>query len=85
MGSRMKTTVELPDQLLIEAKKHAAEYRTTIRSLIERGLRHELGQKATARKPKPAIKWVTVPGGPPKGLDVSDRETMMGWLLRDRA
>jgi hypothetical protein len=85
MGSCMKTTVELPDQLLIEVKKHAAEHRTTIRALIERGLRHELGQKAPARKPKPAIKWVTVPGGPPKGLDVSDRKKTMEWLLRDRS
>lgn len=84
MGSCMKTTVELPDRLLIDAKKHAAERRTTIRALIESGLRHELGQKAPAKKPKPAIKWVTVPGGPPKGLDVADREKTMEWLLRDR-
>jgi len=38
----MKTTVDLPDDLLIAAKKLAAERRTTLRSLIERGLRREL-------------------------------------------
>lgn len=74
--------MELPDRLLIDVKKHAAEQRTTIRALIERGLRHELGQKTPAKKPKLAIKWVTVPGGPPKGWDVSDREKMMEWLLK---
>ncbi len=38
----MKTTVELPDDLLISAKKRAAELRCSLRTLIERGLRHEL-------------------------------------------
>lgn len=35
----MKTTVELPDSLLREAKRVALRERTTIRALIERGLR----------------------------------------------
>ena len=39
----MKTTVEIPDELLVEAQKHAAEQRTTLRALIERALRRELG------------------------------------------
>ena len=33
----MKTTLELPDDLFIAAKKKAAESRTTLRSLVERG------------------------------------------------
>jgi hypothetical protein len=81
----MKTTIELPDALLIQAKQFAAGRRTTLRALMERGLRHELKQAAPARKKRPAIKWVTVPGGPPKDWDVSDRESMMTRLLRDRA
>ena len=43
IGCCMKITVEIQDELLIEAKKHAAEHRTTVRALIENGLRHELG------------------------------------------
>jgi hypothetical protein len=79
----MKTTVEVPDDLLIEAKKHAAEHRTTIRALIENGLRHELGERARPPKPqRPAIRWVTVPGGLPKGLDVADRAKMMRRLMK---
>jgi hypothetical protein len=81
----MKTTIELPDELLIQAKQFAAGQRTTMRALIERGLRHELKRTAPAKKKRPAIKWVTVPAGPPKDLDVADRESMMERLLRDRA
>jgi hypothetical protein len=79
----MKTTVEIPDDLLVEAKKHAAEHRTTIRALIERGLRRELGGQALAPKAKrPVIRWVTVPGGLPKGMDVSDRAKMLQRLMK---
>lgn len=38
----MKTTLELPDALLIEAKSAAARRRTTLRALMESALRREL-------------------------------------------
>ena len=80
---RMKTTVEVPDDLLIEAKKHAAEHRTTVRALIENGLRRELGAPAQPSKHKrPAIRWVTVQGGLPKGMDVADRAKMIERLMK---
>ena len=83
MGPCMKTTVEISDDLLIEAKKHAAEHRTTIRALMERGLRRELGGQAPPAKAKPpAIRWVTVAGGLPKGMDVSDRAKMIQRLMK---
>jgi hypothetical protein len=41
----MKTTVELPDALLREAKRVALREKTTVRALIERGLRHVLGRR----------------------------------------
>jgi hypothetical protein len=80
MGCCMKTTVEIQDELLIEAKKHAAERRTTVRALIESGLRHELG--APAKTKRPSIRWVTVAGGLPKGMDVADRAKMIERLLK---
>jgi hypothetical protein len=79
----MKTTVELPDELLIAAKKRAAELRCSLRVLIERGLRHELAAPhASARRKRRPIRWVTVPGGLPRGLDVRDRAAMRDWLRR---
>ena len=41
----MKTTIEISEQLLREAKKGAARDRTTLRTLVEQGLRHELSQR----------------------------------------
>lgn len=40
----MKTTLDLPDDLLIEAKATAAKRRTTLRAMIEHALRRELGE-----------------------------------------
>ena len=80
----MKTTIELPDELLIAVKKHAAEHRTTIRALVESGLRGELQKPRRKSKKRPAIKWVTVPGGLPPGLDISDRTKMMDFIMADR-
>lgn len=77
----MKTTIELPDELLIEAKKRAAEQRTTLRRLFARGLRRELDAADPARRPEErTIRWVVVDGGLPPGLDLADREHMHDWL-----
>ena len=80
----MKTTIDLPDDLLIAAKKLAAERRTTIRSLVERGLRKELGgSESRATRRRPTIRWVTVKGGLAPGLSVADRARMMNRCYRD--
>ena len=85
MVFHMKTTIDLPDDLLIAAKKRAAETRTTLREIFERGLRRELRQSRLGRRGSPrrrAIRWVTAQGGLPPGLDVADREKMHEWLRR---
>ena len=86
MFSRMKTTVDLPDDLMIAAKQRAAELHEPLRALIERGLRSEIGRttvQGTGGKPV-AIRWVTVPGGIPAGVDVADRSAMHDWLRQQR-
>ena len=45
----MKTTVEISPALLARAKKLAAQRQTTLRALIEAGLRHVLASEDTPR------------------------------------
>lgn len=81
----MKTTVDLPDELLVAAKKRAAETRSTLRALIERGLRHELsGPRGRGSGQRSRIRWVTVDGGLPPDVDMNDRQSMSDWIRRHR-
>lgn len=78
---RMKTTIELPDDLLIAAKKRAAELRRPLRSLVEEGLRARLARREKGRATKPRkIRWVLVKGGLPPDLDLTDRVKMHDWM-----
>ncbi len=80
----MKATVELPSELIISAKKRAAELRRPLRELIERGLRRELGRTSVPLRTRRRVKltWVTVDGGLPPDVDVSNRASMHEWLRR---
>lgn len=82
MGLYMKTTIELPDDLFIEAKKRAAELRRPLRSLIEEGLRAVLNQQSqeTQSPKRKKIRWVTSSGGITPGIDPRDRSTFYKWL-----
>ncbi|MFZ5471369.1 MAG: type II toxin-antitoxin system VapB family antitoxin [Myxococcota bacterium] len=73
----MKTTIEIADALLGEAKKVAAREHTTVRSLVEEGLRRALDERKRQTKSF-KLKLVTVRG---KGLRPG-----VGWdLPRDIA
>lgn len=80
----MKTTIDLPDALLIQAKKRAAESRTTLREIFERGLRRELNGAPGSERRARRIRWVTARGGLPEGLDIGDRAQMHEWIRRER-
>ena len=82
MGA-MKTTLELPDELLIEAKKKAAELRRPLRSLVEEGLRMVL-RKPDRSSRKKVVHLVTVKGGLASDLDLSSRESMYEWMNKKR-
>ena len=45
MGTHMKTTIEISDPLLRDAKRLALREGTTLRTLVETGLRHELERR----------------------------------------
>jgi hypothetical protein len=75
----MKTTLDLPDELLIEAKKAAAEQRRPLKALVEEGLRMVL--RGSQRRPQAKrVRLVTVKGGLPRDLDLSSREKMHEWI-----
>ena len=80
---RMKTTLDLPDELLIEAKKKAAEQRRPLRALVEEGLRMAL-KKPDSRRGRKQVRLITVKGGLPRDLDLSNREAMYEWLERNK-
>ena len=79
---RMKTTLDLPDELLIAAKKKAAEQRRPLRALVEEGLRVVL-EGPKRQDQKRTVKLVSVKGGLAPGLDLSNRESMHDWLEKN--
>jgi hypothetical protein len=68
-----RTTVRLPQDLLVRAKRKAAAEGRTLTSLIEDGLRVVVADKPRASKAKrilPPISDAT--GGPLPGIDITD-------------
>ena len=46
MGSSMKTTIDIADSVLSAAKRAAARENTTVRALVEEGLRQVLRERS---------------------------------------
>ena len=72
----MKTTIDIADDLLVEAKKRAVELHRPLRALVEEGLRLRLATPHIRERPR--IKWVVAEGGAPAA--VRERDTMYEWL-----
>jgi hypothetical protein len=65
----VKTTVDIADGLLAQAKERATVEGTTLRQLVERGLRSVLAEKPEGRAP---LKFPTARLEPLPGVDPYD-------------
>ena len=79
----MKTTIDIADRLLGEAKREAARRGITLRELMEAALRDHL-DSTTSRKPF-TLRDASVKGrGPQPGIEEGDWETIRGLLYEGR-
>jgi len=79
----MKTTVDIPDDLLIRAKKKAVDLRKPLRALIEDGLRMRLSAATESLGQQREVEWIIAEGGLPDGLELRDRVAMREWMGRN--
>ena len=77
----MKTTINVNDQLLRQAKQRAARRGITLTRFIEDALRAKL-MDADVDSPAFKLKLKTVRGHAPANVDISDREALYDVLDR---
>jgi len=70
----MKTTIDIADPILDKARKLAARQWTTLRSLVERGLRHVLDEGTKSKRPF-KLRDASIKGGGWLRLELQDA----GW------
>jgi len=70
----MRTTIEINDDLLRQAKRKAADEGTSLRAVVERALRLHLGGKQRARGYK--LTWRTETGRTLPGVRLDDRDAL---------
>ena len=79
----MKTTIDIPDALMIRAKKRAVELRRPLRELVIEGLTARLrSAPAPTTRKKKNIRWVVTQGGVAPNLNVANRDELTAWLQR---
>lgn len=68
----MRTTIDLPDRLLVEAKKLAAERHMPLTRVLEESLRAYLSEQRTNRGQEPGPLPVLSEPVPVAGVDLDD-------------
>jgi len=77
MLRHMRTTINLPDELIQRAKKAALEADTTLTEIIENALRESLARKSQ-KKPRREFKLITSGhGGLQPGVDLDDTSALL--------
>ena len=80
----MKTTLDINDQLLADAKVAAVQQRTTLTRLIEEGLQLRLRAAARAAKaPVPRLPVIKGRGGLVAGMNPLSNKALLGALDDD--
>ena len=70
-------TVDLPDELLRQARKRAAEEGTTLTALVTDGLRLRIGGAAAGRRRRQRLPVSTVGGGLQPWIDPSSNASLL--------
>ena len=84
MGSHMKTTLEIPDDLLKEAKAVASAEHRTLRSLVEEGLRWTISQRKKKTE-RFVLRDATVRGrGVRPGVTEGDWDSIRELIYKER-
>ena len=73
----MRTTIRLNEQLLVEAKKRAAEEGTTLTALIEDSLREALARRTSPDHRKRYRMLTFGEGGLQPGIDLDDTSSLL--------
>jgi hypothetical protein len=80
----MKTTIEIEDRLFERAKREALRRKTTLRRLVESGLRREIERPAAKAKFKLRDASFKGGGGLLPGVDLSNWDQMHELTYGDR-
>ena len=79
----MRTTIQLDDQLLSEAKQHAARTGRTLKAVIEDALREALA-RTKSPAPQAHVHLKTFKGrGVQPGVDLDDTSSLLDLMERD--
>lgn len=73
----MRTTIDLPDELLREARKRAAHEGTTLTALLADGLRLRLGDVNAAPRAARPLPVSTVGGGLQPWIDAASNASLL--------
>ncbi|MHB1586978.1 MAG: type II toxin-antitoxin system VapB family antitoxin [Acidiferrobacteraceae bacterium] len=72
----MRTTLDIDDDLMREAKRRAAERGETLTRVMEQALRESFRKEQAVRETAFRFKWVTVRGSLRPGVDLTDRDAL---------
>ena len=72
----MRTTLDINDGLMREAKKIAAQTGQTLTRVIEDALRERLAREKAGASHAFKLRWVTVRGRIQPGVDPTDRDSL---------